>query len=64
MTNFHKNHPVDSILTVKASGSDLNIDQDLSMPIGKSIAELLYDEENNQQEKNQTTNQENQEAQN
>jgi hypothetical protein len=37
---------VDSILTVKASGTDLNIDQDLSLPQGKSIAQLLYDQEN------------------
>lgn len=52
MTNFHKSHAVDSILTIKASGLDLNVEHDLSMPIGKSIAELLYDEKNNQQEKN------------
>ncbi len=49
MINSNKSHPVDSVLTVKASGSDCGVEQDLSMPIGKSIAELLYDEENNQQ---------------
>jgi hypothetical protein len=38
---------VDSILTVKASGIDLSIQQDLSLPQGKSIAQLIYDQENN-----------------
>lgn len=42
-------NPIDSILTVKASGVDINVDNDLSMPIGKSIAELLYEEEENNQ---------------
>jgi|LakMenEpi03Aug12_release.lakeMendotaPanAssembly.Ray.scaffolds.fasta_scaffold193077_4 hypothetical protein len=37
---------VDSILTVKASGTDLNINHDLELPQGKSIAQLLYDQEN------------------
>lgn len=37
---------VDSILEIKASGIDLNIEQDLSLPEGKSIAQLLYDQEN------------------
>lgn len=37
---------VDSILEIKASGVDLNIEQDLSLPEGKSIAQLLYDQEN------------------
>lgn len=41
---------VDSILTVKASGNDLNINQDLSLPQGKSIAQLLYDQENHHAE--------------
>lgn len=41
---------VDSILTVRASGTDLNIEQDLSLPQGKSIAQLLYDQENHQTE--------------
>lgn len=43
MTNLPINL-VQSILTVKASGS--NVDYDLSLPEGKSIAQLLYDQEN------------------
>jgi hypothetical protein len=44
MTNLPINL-VKSILTVvKASGS--NVDHDLSLPDGKSIAQLLYDQEN------------------
>lgn len=43
MTNLPINL-VESILTVKASGS--NVDHDLSLPDGKSIAQLLYDQEN------------------
>lgn len=43
-------NPIDSILTVKASGIDCSVDQDLSMPIGKSIAQLLYEEENPKEE--------------
>lgn len=41
------NHPIniDSVLEIKASGS-LNIEQDLTQLEGKSIAELLYDQEN------------------
>jgi len=35
---------VDSILVTKASGN-LNILSDLTKPDGKSIAELLYDQE-------------------
>jgi len=37
---------VASILTVKASGTDLNISHDLELPQGKSIAQLIYDQEN------------------
>jgi hypothetical protein len=37
---------VASILTVKASGTDLNINHDLELPQGKSIAQLIYDQEN------------------
>ena len=43
MTNLPINL-IQSILTVKASGS--NVDHDLSLPDGKSIAQLLYDQEN------------------
>jgi hypothetical protein len=35
---------VDSILEVKASGLDNNVTNDLNLPQGKSIAELLYDQ--------------------
>ncbi len=35
---------VDSILEVKASGLDNDVAHDLSLPQGKSIAELLYDQ--------------------
>jgi hypothetical protein len=45
MTNSDFNI-IDSILEVKASGVDLHIEQDLSLPEGKSIAQLLYDQEN------------------
>jgi hypothetical protein len=45
MTNPEMNI-VASILTVKASGADLNINHDLELPQGKSIAQLIYDQEN------------------
>lgn len=41
---------VDSILETKASGT-LDITQDLNQPEGKSIAELLYDQENQEVQK-------------
>jgi hypothetical protein len=47
MTN-HQINIIDSILTVRASGTDLNVEHDLSLPTGKSIAQLLNDQENNQ----------------
>ena len=47
MTN-HQINIVDSILTVKASGTDLNVEYDLSLPTGKSIAQLLNEQENHQ----------------
>lgn len=50
--------PVDSILTVKASASTQNdVVDDLNLPQGKSIAELIDDQENNEQKKpeDQTT---------
>lgn len=50
MTNLPINL-VESILTVKASGS--NVDHDLSLPDGKSIAQLLYDQENKNPENSQ-----------
>ncbi len=43
MTNPHFNL-VDSILVVKASGG-LDVDRDLALPEGKSIAQLIYDQE-------------------
>lgn len=43
---------INSTLEVKASGS-LDVSQDLALPEGKSIAELLYDSESNEKkEKN------------
>lgn len=55
MTNSDKNITItDSILIVKASGIDDTILNDLSMPNGKSIAELLY-EEKTQQENDSNT---------
>jgi hypothetical protein len=45
MTNLEI-HAVNSILTVKASGvEDHNVSDDLELPQGKSIAELIYDQE-------------------
>ena len=43
MTNSEFNL-VDSILVVKASGS-LDVSKDLELPQGKSIAQLIYDQE-------------------
>ena len=44
--------PVDSILTVKASASTQNdVVDDLNLPQGKSIAELINDQENTEKEK-------------
>lgn len=48
MTNSHNFRSVDSVLVVKASGLDSSVANDLSMPIGKSIAELLYEEKTNE----------------
>lgn len=46
--------PVDSILTVKASTSTQNdVVDDLNLPQGKSIAELIDDQENTQQKKSE-----------
>jgi len=39
---------IDSILETKASGT-LDVSQDLQQPEGKSIAELLYEKENQEQ---------------
>lgn len=64
MTNSNNFHPVDSVLVVKASDLDSSVANDLSMPLGKSIAELLYEEKNNQtqaQEQEQAETKENQE---
>ena len=43
MTNSDINR-IDSILTVKASGLDSSVDYDLSLPQGRSIAQLLNDQ--------------------
>lgn len=40
---------IDSILETKASGT-LDVSQDLQQPEGKSIAELLYEKENQEQD--------------
>jgi len=43
---------IDSILTVKASGLEQEVSEDLLLPQGKSIAELLHDQkEENQSQK-------------
>jgi hypothetical protein len=42
---------VSSILEVKASGLDNEIINDLSLPPGKSIAELLYDQKTKEENK-------------
>lgn len=47
MTNSHINL-VDSELVVKASGN-INIEKDLQLPEGKSIAQLLYDQEKSEE---------------
>lgn len=46
--------PVDSILTVKASASTQNdVIDDLNLPPGKSIAELIDDQEKNDQKQSE-----------
>lgn len=45
---MHNPINIDSILETKASGS-LDVTQDLQQLEGKSIAELLYDQENQEQ---------------
>lgn len=44
---------VNSVLSVKASGIDLEqtIQQDILLPEGKSIAQLIYDQEKEQPQK-------------
>ncbi len=42
---------VNSVLETKASGT-LDVTEDLNKPDGKSIANLLYDQEKNTQEEN------------
>lgn len=51
MTNIELNL-VNSELIVKASGS-LDYSKDLELPQGKSIAELLYDQKKDHEEKHQ-----------
>lgn len=41
-------HNIDSVLETKASGN-LDVTHDLNQPNGKSIAELLYEQEENQE---------------
>lgn len=48
---------INSILETKASGN-FDISKDLELPDGKSIAELLYEQENSQEEDQDTKNQE------
>jgi hypothetical protein len=46
--NFSPNYSfANSTLDIKASGN-VDISQDLNMPEGKSIAELLYDKKENE----------------
>lgn len=46
--------PVDSILTVKASAStQSDVIDDLNLPPGKSIAELIDDQEKNDQKQSE-----------
>jgi hypothetical protein len=49
-------HPIniDSVLETKASGS-LNVSYDLQQTEGKSIAELLYDQENKEPKQDQSS---------
>ena len=47
---------IDSFLVVKASGTDVS--NDLTLPEGKSIAQLIYDQENSENKINQEKNQE------
>lgn len=56
---YHVN--VDSILETKASGN-LNIMEDLQQPEGKSIAQLIYEQENNEQTKDQKNQEEDQQS--
>lgn len=42
---------IPSVLTVKASGSLSDPAPDLNLPEGKTIAELLHDQEKNDQKK-------------
>jgi len=49
--------PIKSILETKASGN-FDMSQELQLPDGKSIAELLYEQENGQEEDQDTKNQE------
>ena len=49
MTNPQLNM-VDSVLIVKSSGTDVS--NDLLLPEGKSIAQLLYDQKNTKYQKN------------
>lgn len=41
---------VDSVLEVKASGVEHSVQNDLNLPEGKSIAELLHDQETKENE--------------
>jgi len=42
-------HSIDSILETKASGN-LDVTNDLNQPNGKTIAELLYEQKEDQEE--------------
>lgn len=54
---------IGSVLTVKSSGVDAAVASDLLLPTGKTIAELLYDQEKNDESATPITGQENQETQ-
>lgn len=48
MTNLDLNM-VNSILSVKASGNDDAVLNDLNLPQGKSIAQLIYEQKNKEE---------------
>ena len=48
MTNLDLNM-VNSVLSVKASGNDDAVLNDLNLPQGKSIAQLIYEQKNKEE---------------
>lgn len=53
--NINDFNLANSILEVKASGC-VDVSRDLNLPEGKSIAELLYDSTNNEEQKEKNIN--------